>query len=744
MPKVDLSIVVTAHDEGILLYKTLRSVFESAKELKRCRVSYEVIVHVDNGSRDTLECLKRYTESERIRVVKNSFGDISRSRNYAVSVAEGKYVSFLDGDDLVSRNWYSEAMGVLRKNGGNCIVYPETVLTFQDDSNHIITTQRDYNNSKEDYLTIMSANRWGSVVLAKKTVFLKVPYIIMEKGYCHEDYAFNVQTLELGIPHLVAKGTVLFYRRLETSRLSRANNDNLVLPRMEYFDLGRVKKAFENDVFFCKNGEDEEKGDSSDDEKEHQKSFRDNTIYRRIRGNWFLNYFITPFLRLILEIQKKVKHEDLEERGDGNDKNDDRVGYGISESVIEEWRNINDIDTQLYPKKEDLERTLLYDARDSIDIGKAFVNMSHAYTGLPDYIFIVPWIVRGGADKVMLNYINALLMLHPAWHIAVITTLPEENTWACQLPRGVDLYNVGEMTQYLSDDGVDTLLTLLITQLKCKRIHVINSEWGYRWVGNHNMLIKEQYVVNVSFFAEECITEWDGGKRIVSYDNPCLFNIFQTVKNVFTDNEKIINITVNRNDFDRKKFKVHYQPVDLSIKKRKNTQKKTKRILWAGRIDTVKMPELVLKIGERLEGDIQIDMYGVITNDCYNEQMFENAKNINYCGRYNGFNEIPAEKYDLFLYTSKNDGMPNAILEATAAGLPVVASNDGGVGEFIMNRKTGILVRDFYNADEYVKVIRDVYDEKYDLDKYVKNAQKLLEERHSMDKFIELVERDIG
>ena len=123
-----------------------------------------------------------------------------------------------------------------------------------------------------------------------------------------------------------------------------------------------------------------------------------------------------------------------------------------------------DIDIQLYPKKEDLEGTVSYDARDSIDIGKAFVNMSHAYTHIPDYIFIVPWVVRGGADKVMINYINALLKVHPTWHIAVITTLPEENTWACQLPKRVDLYNVGEMTRYLSEGGVDALLTLLITQ----------------------------------------------------------------------------------------------------------------------------------------------------------------------------------------------------------------------------------------------------------------------------------------
>jgi len=38
------------------------------------------------------------------------------------------------------------------------------------------------------------------------------------------------------------------------------------------------------------------------------------------------------------------------------------------------------------------------------------------------------------------------------------------------------------------------------------------------------------------------------------------------------------------------------------------------------------------------------------------------------------------------------DGLPNVILEAAAAGLPVVASDVGGIGEFVCNEVTGLLV----------------------------------------------------
>lgn len=736
MSKIDLSIVITAHDEGILLYKTLRSVFRAVNELEDKKIKYEVIAHVDSGDKDTLSCLKKYAGKEKIIVVENNFGDISKSRNYVVSIAKGEFITFLDGDDLISRNWYYNAFKTLKDNKGNGVVFPEAVLTFQDDNNHILVIQKKDEGTKEDFLTILSANRWGSVVMAKKDVFMKTPYMVMDAGYCHEDYAFNVQTLERRIPHLIAPDTVLFYRRLEGSRLAQANSDNLVLPKMDYFDLGHVDEKFKGEKFFEENDADEEV------EEEKEKTFRDNTLYKSVRGNWFLNYLITPFLRLALETKKKIKGKD-ESESELEEALEEETGV-VPDFVIKQWRDINDIDIQLYPKKEDLEGTMLYDAIDSIDIGKAYANLSHAFSDIPDYIFLVPWVVRGGADKVMINYIKALLEIHPDWHFAVIATLAEKNTWAHQLPEVVDLYELGEVAQYLSEGGVDVLLTLLITQLGCKKLHILNSEWGYRWAKNHSTLIREQYDVNVSFFAEERIAEWDGGTRIASYENPGLFEIFPNVKNVFTDNKNIVNITVDRNDFDRNKFKVHYQPIDFEIRKRDALRKMSKKILWAGRIDTVKMPELIIEIGAKLGDDIQIDMYGAITNACYGEEMFEGAKNIKYCGEYNGFSDIPTDEYDLFLYTSKNDGMPNAILEAAAVGLPIIASNDGGVKEFIVDNKTGILIEDFQKPDEYVQKINNVYKGKYDLQKLVKSAQKTLTERHSMDVFRKMVKKDIG
>ena len=60
---------------------------------------------------------------------------------------------------------------------------------------------------------------------------------------------------------------------------------------------------------------------------------------------------------------------------------------------------------------------------------------------------------------------------------------------------------------------------------------------------------------------------------------------------------------------------------------------------------------------------------------------------------------------DIFLFPSRHEGMPNAVLEAMASGLPVVATRIAGNEELVVNEETGLLVES-QNVEELRSALR--------------------------------------
>ena len=711
---VVLTVAITAHEEGLVAHKTMRSVFNALKKIEEAGINYEIIVHIDCGNKETVKYFDRYKQNEKVKIYENCFGDLGLSRNYITTKAHGKYVAFLDGDDLVSDNWYLKAVNLLEDTEDEIVVHPEAVLTFGVEQANVLNLQGDSYGVEKDTLVLIGENRWCSVAVAKKTVFLEHPYKKTGKGYSFEDYAFNVDTVSSGIKHRIAKKTVLFYRKSGKSMLDKANENSAILPYEELFDFNRVKN-FDAQVEVKK--------------KKVSLKQRGYIVYKKIRNNNFLNYFITPVAKMTLKMMGREGY----------------VEKNVPNWVVEEWIKINSIESQLYPLEHIVDNVQRYSADKSIGLGEVYKEIAKVVRKKPDYVFIVPWLVRGGGDKVLLNYIDALGKIHPDWHFAVISTLSVKNIWMKMLPKQVDFIDFGNIASGLDLDARDRLFSRIITQLRCENLHIINSEFGYRWARRHQELIKSEYRLNVSLFCGEYIPG-SNMRGVFSYANPDLFEIFSVVNEVFTDNATIIKKIMDENGFDDKKFRVHYQPIDMKIiePKKQLVDGNKLKILWAGRVTTTKMPGLVAKIGKSLDSELfSIDVYGEKSKEIKDE-IFDGIETIDYCGPFDGFSSIPVEKYDILLYTSMDDGIPNIILEATGAGLPIVASNDGGVGEFIIDGKTGILIEDYLNESAYVKALKNARNDFGSMRKCAKRAQKVLLEQHGWEQFIKKVEEDIG
>lgn len=714
---IDLSIIITAHKEGIIAHKTMLSVFNAIEKIEEAKFTYEIIVHIDNGDVATKDYYSRYLKDKRVRIFENNFGDLGTSRSFSSLQARGDFVAFLDGDDLISDNWLVESIKCLKNTKEEVIVHPEAVLNFGYQANYVLAIQKESTTKEQTAILLAGVNPWTSTVAAKRETFEKYPYEKMGKGFGYEDYKFNIDTIAGGVKHIIAKDTVFFYRRSGQSMLNSYNSEKRTIPYSPLFDFDYFRSI------------------NIPQKPSKKKTIRDYgyKTYKKIRNNDTLNAFITPVAKLVLKILGPAIKPPKKEK--------------IPKFVINEWTKINSVETQLYPHKNQINNTLVYKAENQKVVGETYKMIADKITKKPDYIFIVPWVVRGGGDKVMFNYIKGIKENNPDSHFLVISTLPAKNGWAKLLPEYVDFVDFGNLTVSMRSELKENLFTRVLIQSQCRNLHIINSEYGFVWASGYKELIKNNFNLNASIFCAEYIPE-SNLKGKFSYDDPYLVEIYPVVNKIFTDNKKIIEDVVARDGFSREKFRVHYQPIDKGNFKTHDKYDGPKsngktHILWASRITNTKMPAMVAEIGKRLDPKrFSIDVYGAFSGDI-DKNIFKKIPSIKYCGPFDGFQTLPTNEKDMFLYTSLDDGVPNVILEAAASGLPIVASNDGGVSEFIIDKKTGILVKDKNDVDLYVEAIEEMSKtSSKKKEEYIKNAQKLLHEQHSWESFVKKIKED--
>lgn len=98
-------------------------------------------------------------------------------------------------------------------------------------------------------------------------------------------------------------------------------------------------------------------------------------------------------------------------------------------------------------------------------------------------------------------------------------------------------------------------------------------------------------------------------------------------------------------------------------------------------------------------------------------------------------------KFDLFLLLSNWEGFPISIIEAMRAGLPIMASDVGGVKEAVIDKKNGWLIpRDDSNI---IDILRDIIANKEKLIKLARGARHLYEQKFTVNKMVQQIMKDV-
>lgn len=663
---IDLSIVITAHNEGLIAHKTLLSISRATKSIPN--LTYEIIVSVDSGDETTSayfkECASKIPE---LKVLEVNFKGLSESRNNAAQHAKGSYIAFVDADDLVSSNWLQEGYRIAKDTKG--IVHPEYSITFGDDN--LIWKKQDSSQDINDTLCMIDNNLWDSPLLALRSIILSHPYTPNGNGYGYEDRHFNSETLAAGIPHYVAPHTILFVRRKQSgSMLVQSINNRVTLAPTRLLSYDNLSSINLSPYIH-----DAQKNTTTEAAIIPISKYYAKKIAKKIHTK------AKQYPLYISAIQP------LREKRQNN------IRFSLNQKfptwMLEEWRAIHRIDNTIFPSQDLLKNIPWYNA-ENIKPGLHYTQLTQKLSAQPDTLFFVPHLIKGGADLLFVNYPNELIKLHPKWHIAMLQTEAKESVWRSKLSPEIDFIDLFTLFAELDVDTQYRLLATFVTQNNIKRIIIGNSQLAYNFVAQHETLIKR---LNISIYCFAFGEEFDEEGRLWGHIHTGIPKIYQSIHRIITDNRNTVDKLVSEYSFDPDKFRVHYQPTAVQLKAITLHNRKPLRILWASRVCKQKRPDIIRAISNRLSPqEFTIDVWGQL-EEGLTEKYFENTQ-INYRGAFNGIDTLPTSDYDIYVYTSEGDGVPNMLQEMTAAGLPIVASNVGGIKEFIVNNKTGFLIVD--------------------------------------------------
>ena len=228
MPKI--SVIVPIYNVEKYLEKCLDSlVNQTLKDIE--------IILVNDGSTDNSgQIAKEYVSKykEKIVYLEKQNGGLSDARNYGLEYAKGDYISFVDSDDYISKNLYSELAKYMEEDYD---MVKFGILTVDLKNNKLIENKSKQfeNKTGEEAFDIlyktdkMTEVAWGYLY---KASFWKENNFKFTKDMYHED--FGLIPLVILKAKKVASTNILGYYYVQSDKSITRNSDEKKKLKMSY------------------------------------------------------------------------------------------------------------------------------------------------------------------------------------------------------------------------------------------------------------------------------------------------------------------------------------------------------------------------------------------------------------------------------------------------------------------------------------------------------------------------------
>ena len=371
-------------------------------------------------------------------------------------------------------------------------------------------------------------------------------------------------------------------------------------------------------------------------------------------------------------------------------------------------------------------------------------------------LFIIPWMITGGAYLFNLNLIKGLDK--NKFSVTIITTEPNKNVLRQYFEKSEDnqeLAKVYDLTSFLDQKYWVAFINYIIQKDNINIILNSNSKTGYSMLP----YLKSKYP-NIPIIDYVHMEEWynrNGGysrysamyesvidKTLVCNENSRKILIDYFKKN--KDEVETVYIGVNEKEFNPSNYdKENLKNKYLGLEKDK------KVLAYICRISEQKRPMLFLEIIAKLKEKRKDIKVFVVGDGNLLNKMKERAKKLHIYDDiiFTGNLQNTAEIYsisDVTINCSIKEGLALTSYESLSMGVPVISSDVGGQKELIKENVGKIIEskqdeRDVYSENyskneinNYVDSINEVLD---NINIYKNNCRKIILDYFTIEKMIE-------
>lgn len=193
-----ISIICPVYNVGKTVEKMIQSV------LSQDYTNFQLIIVDDMSKDNTTEIIQRYAEADsRIVFVKNKENTgPGPAKNMALQLAEGEYITFIDGDDWIEKGAYSALMEKQRETEADVVVsgYIQDYLDANENIKYsvkVIPPFLNGNESTPNAFATLDAHKSFSFCTPKlyKSFLIKENNVVFPAIMHSEDFFFNMALL---------------------------------------------------------------------------------------------------------------------------------------------------------------------------------------------------------------------------------------------------------------------------------------------------------------------------------------------------------------------------------------------------------------------------------------------------------------------------------------------------------------------------------------------------------------------